>query len=55
MLREMAYLPLAEAIPIATNSCRPGPRGIGWRDDKPAQLTWIECQVCMLLHNNHTA
>lgn len=44
LVREMASLPLAEDIPIATNSCRKGPRAIGWRDDKEAELTWIECQ-----------
>jgi len=44
MLRELAYLPLAEDIPIAFNSCRKGPRGLGWRDDKPSELYWMECQ-----------
>ncbi|KAK9816189.1 hypothetical protein WJX74_001254 [Apatococcus lobatus] len=43
-VREVAYLPLAEDIPIAFNSCRKGPRSLGWRDDRPAELTWIECQ-----------
>ena len=44
-VQEIAYLPLAEDIPIAFNSCRKGPRSLGWRDDRPAELTWIECQV----------
>ena len=44
-VREIAYLPLAEDIPIAFNSCRKGPRALGWRDDRPAELTWIECQA----------
>lgn len=44
-MREVAALPLAEDIPIAFNSCRKGPRHIEWRDDKPAELCWIECQV----------
>jgi hypothetical protein len=42
---ELAALPLAEDIPIAFNSCRKGPRGIDWRDDKPAEIYWAECQV----------
>lgn len=45
LVREIAYLPLAESIPTAFNSCREGPRGIGWRDDKPAEVSWVECQV----------
>lgn len=44
-IREMAALPLAEDIPIAFNSCRKGPRGLDWRDDKPAEIYWAECQV----------
>ena len=44
-VRELAYLPLAEDIPIAFNSCRKGPRALGWRSDQPAELSWIECQV----------
>ena len=44
-VREIAYLPLAEDIPVAFNSCRKGPRSIGWRDDKPAELYWAEAQV----------
>ena len=45
MVREVSHLPLAEDIPITFNSCRKGPRSIGWRDDKPCELSWIECQV----------
>ena len=44
-VREIAYLPLAEDIPVAFNSCRKGPRSLGWRDDKPAELYWAEAQV----------
>ncbi|GAB4818840.1 hypothetical protein N2152v2_005886 [Parachlorella kessleri] len=44
LIREMAALPLAEDIPIAFNSCRKGPRGLDWRDDKPAEMYWAECQ-----------
>lgn len=44
LLREVCYLPLAEDIPIAFNACRKGPRAVGWRDDKPAELSWIEAR-----------
>ncbi|GLC33333.1 hypothetical protein PLESTB_000344900 [Pleodorina starrii] len=44
LVRELAALPLAEDIPIAFNSCRPGPRGISWRDDAPAEVYWMEAQ-----------
>jgi dipeptidyl aminopeptidase/acylaminoacyl peptidase len=43
-VREIAALPLAEDIPVAFDSCRKGPRGIEWRDDKPAEMSWMECQ-----------
>ncbi|KAL6776823.1 hypothetical protein ACKKBF_B31065 [Auxenochlorella protothecoides x Auxenochlorella symbiontica] len=43
-LRVIADLPLAEDIPVAFDSCRQGPRHLEWRDDKPAELAWIECQ-----------
>lgn len=45
VLREMAYLPLAEDIPILFNSCRQGPRSLDWRSDRDAEITWIEAQV----------
>ncbi len=48
-VKDLAYLPLAEDIPIAFNSCRKGPRSLGWRSDRPAELTWIECQVRIAL------
>jgi len=41
-VREIADLPLAEDIPVAFDSCRKGPRGIEWRDDKPAEVGgWV--------------
>jgi hypothetical protein len=43
-IREIATLPLALDIPLAFDSCRAGPRSIGWRDDKPAELIWAEAQ-----------
>ena len=45
LVRELAALPLAEEIPIAFDSCRKGPRGFEWRSDKPAEVSWTECQV----------
>lgn len=44
VVKEVASLPLADDIPLAFDSCRKGPRNIGWRDDKPADLVWVECQ-----------
>lgn len=46
LVKEIAALPLADDIPIAFNSCRKGPRSVHWRDDRPHELTWIECQAC---------
>ena len=45
VITELANLPLADDIPIAFNSCRQGPRSLGWRSDKPAELYWTEAQV----------
>lgn len=39
-VKEICDLPLAEDIPIASNSTRKGRRGINWRSDKPASLYW---------------
>ena len=44
LIREIASLPLALHIPLAFDSCRTGPRGISWRDDKPHEIHWVECQ-----------
>ncbi|GMH40490.1 hypothetical protein BSKO_08394 [Bryopsis sp. KO-2023] len=44
LVREIAYLPLAEDIPVSFDSCRKGPRGIRWRPDKPSELCWREAQ-----------
>jgi dipeptidyl aminopeptidase/acylaminoacyl peptidase len=38
----VAALPLAENIPIPTNSVRTGPRDVAWRADAPATLSWFE-------------
>ncbi|KAJ3683048.1 hypothetical protein LUZ60_013275 [Juncus effusus] len=43
-VREMCDLPLAEDIPIASNSVRKGKRSLNWRPDKPSTLYWVETQ-----------
>jgi len=40
----LARLPLATSIPIAMDSVRTGPRGLAWRPDAPAALSWLEAQ-----------
>lgn len=44
LLRELGTLPLADNIPIAAGSTRPGPRSVGWRADAPATLAWFEAR-----------
>lgn len=39
-VRQLCDLPLAEDIPIASNSVRKGMRSINWRADKPSTLYW---------------
>jgi hypothetical protein len=39
-VRELCDLPLAEDIPITSNSVRKGMRSISWRADKPSTLYW---------------
>lgn len=41
-VRQLCDLPLAEDIPIASNSVRKGMRSINWRADKPSTLYWYE-------------
>jgi len=43
-VKRIADLPLATNIPLAFDSCREGPRSVGWRDDKPHTVTWVECK-----------
>ncbi|XP_024379189.1 probable glutamyl endopeptidase, chloroplastic [Physcomitrium patens] len=43
-VKQICDLPLAEDVPIASNSTRKGRRGINWRSDKPASLYWVETQ-----------
>jgi hypothetical protein len=55
-IRELCDLPLAEDIPITSNSVRKGMRSINWRADKPSTLYWyiyvfliyISSRVCTL-------
>ncbi|MEB3359846.1 MAG: prolyl oligopeptidase family serine peptidase [Synechococcales bacterium] len=39
---EAAQLPLADAVPLAAGSVRPGRRWMSWRGDRPATLYWVE-------------
>ncbi len=41
-VREIADLPLHDAVPIAFGSVPAGPRDHAWRDDAPATLFWAE-------------
>ena len=43
-LRKIADLPLRDDVPIQFDSVAKGPRGIGWRADKPETLVWVEAQ-----------
>lgn len=43
-VRRIADLPLADNIPLASNSVRTGPRSVQWRADAPATLVWAEAQ-----------
>ncbi|GJT38723.1 RNA-directed DNA polymerase, eukaryota [Tanacetum coccineum] len=43
-LRILCDLPVAEDIPIASNSVRKGMRFSNWRADKPSELYWVETQ-----------
>ena len=54
LLAEICDLPLAEDIPITFNSVRKGPRSLDWRDDKPAELSWIETQASSCATASHS-
>ena len=43
-VKVLADLPLAEDTPTAFDAVRKGPRSMGWRPDKPAELYWVEAQ-----------
>lgn len=42
VVRVVADVPLQEEIPISFDSAAAGPREIGWRNDAPATLFWVE-------------
>lgn len=42
LVHTVADLPLAENIPIPYGSVRTGPRGVAWRADTPATLSWAQ-------------
>lgn len=42
LVHTLADLPLAENVPIPTNSVRTGPRAVRWRADAAATLSWFE-------------
>ncbi|HEY5611457.1 MAG TPA: prolyl oligopeptidase family serine peptidase, partial [Thermoanaerobaculia bacterium] len=44
LVRQIADLPLADAVPTDFSSAPEGPRGVGWRTDHPATVYWIEAQ-----------
>ena len=41
-IKTVADLPSAENVSIASGSARTGPRGMAWRADAPATLSWVE-------------
>jgi hypothetical protein len=51
-VRELCDLPLAEDIPITSDSVRKGMRSIDWRADKPSTLYWysIEYRYVFLIY-----
>ncbi|KAL5060694.1 hypothetical protein RYX36_032298, partial [Vicia faba] len=50
-VRELCDLPLAEEIPITSNSVRKGMRSINWRADKPSTLYCTKHAVFMSSHS----
>jgi dipeptidyl aminopeptidase/acylaminoacyl peptidase len=42
VVRQIAAVPLADAVPTDFDAVREGPRGVSWRADKPATLAWLE-------------
>ncbi|HSE41946.1 MAG TPA: prolyl oligopeptidase family serine peptidase [Acidobacteriota bacterium] len=44
LVKQMADLPLADAVPVDFDAVRTGPREHAWRQDQPATLYWIEAQ-----------
>ena len=44
VVHQVADLPLAEEVPIASDAAPEGPRWFSWRADAPATLCWVEAQ-----------
>lgn len=44
LVKEVIDIPLTDNIPNGFNAVQAGPRGHGWRLDKPATLFWVEAQ-----------
>src|SRR5699024_15540 len=44
LVHEHARLPLVEGLPVGRDSAPTGPRSVGWRNDAPATLVWVEAQ-----------
>lgn len=42
LVHPFAELPLADRVPIAFSATTEGPRSIGWRNDAPSTLSWVE-------------
>ena len=42
VVRQIADVPLADAVPTDFDAVREGPRGLGWRADKPSTVFWLE-------------
>ena len=42
MVHQVADLPLQDQVPISFGSVATGPRSVEWRDDKAAELVWVE-------------
>lgn len=49
-VRQVCDLPLAEDIPIASNSVRKGMRSINWRADKPSTLYWYPPYISAIFY-----
>ncbi len=41
-IKTVQELPLIEEMPQGFDAVQKGPRGVSWRDDKPASLYWVE-------------
>ena len=44
IVHRLADVPLQEGVPVAFGSVPTGPRSVGWRNDVPQTLAWVEAQ-----------